>query len=269
MISSIVVTDTFKIGVNENGKFKMGEHLMNVTDVPFVRYRFKESKSIEEIVAYIDDMTKKFVKSVHLYEIHVLDDNTSNLLSVLEDKFDNLAKFLYLSVDNEVVNNLEFPDEILELAGDLNDDFTIDRLMLKDNSTNLDAVNADRLRAKLAKEFGIKIGDIGVCSSPLSFGELCCLTAVKAREIASDYVDGHEFPLPTANHQSMNCCGCIKYHVFNSDVAAPEVKGSKGKKAKTDNIMNVPEESDGEEKDEKKKTVKKAKYAINMARLNF
>ena len=266
MISSIVVTDTFKIGVNENGKFRMGEHLMNVTDVPFVRYRFKESKSIEEIVSYIESMMKKFVKSVHLYEIHVLDDNTSDLLNVLEDKFDNLAKFLYISVDNDVVDNLEFSDDLLDLVGDINDDFTIDRLMLTDNSTNLDAVNADKLRIKLAKEFGIKVADIGVCSSPLSFGELCCLTAVKAREIASDYVDGQEFPLPTANHQSMNCCGCIKYHVFNSDVAAPETKNTKGKKIKSDNIMNAPEENGG---DEKKKSVKKAKYAINVSKLNF
>ena len=43
--------------------------------------------------------------------------------------------------------------------------------------------------------------------------------------------------LPTANHQCMNCCGCIRYIVIDSDTVAPIETASKQKatKAKTEN----------------------------------
>lgn len=269
MISSIVVTDTFKIEVNENGKFNMGDTVMNISDVPFVRYRFKQEKSVEEIISYIKSMMDKFPKSAHLYEIHTINEGTVELVEALEDTFTNLAKFAYIYVDDNMVLNKEIPEEIMDIISDINDDFTLDRIMLKDNSTTLDPINADRLRDKIAKELDYSINDIGVCSSPLSFGELCCLTAVKARELAAEYVEDSDFPLPTANHQSMNCCGCIRYYVFEADSTAPEVKNSKAKKVKSDNIMNAPEGDSDNNQEEKKKTVKKPKVAINMSRLNF
>jgi hypothetical protein len=77
----------------------------------------------------------------------------------------------------------------------------------------------------------------GVCSSPLSFSELACLTAVKARELMSVYSTIADVALPSANHQCMNCCGCIRYLTVTADTEAPaDAKPFGGhKKEKVDN----------------------------------
>lgn len=272
MISSIVLTDTYKIGVNENGKFWLGETKSGTNEVPFVRYRFDNMDDKDKIFAYIEEMYKKFKDSVHLYELHVLNEETAEFAAELEERFENLAKFLYVGVTDEVIDNGEIDSDLVDIICDTLDGCNIDRIMLKDKSTKLDMVNANRIIDKLAEETDYEAGEIGICSSPLSFDNLCCLTAVKARELAAEYGNAETFPLPTANHQSMNCCGCIRYHVFNGDVAAPEGGKTVKKKEKTENnsddFMNPPDGDVSGEKKEKK-APKKAKVAVNISMMNF
>jgi hypothetical protein len=81
---------------------------------------------------------------------------------------------------------------------------------------------------------------MGICSSPLSFDDMACLTAVKAREIMSRYSTTTDVALPSANHQSMNCCGCIRYVTVTEDIPAP----SDGKqKQASGNKKNSSDES--------------------------
>lgn len=258
MISSIALKGMYDIGVNENNKFKMGDTTMSISDVPFVRYQFDSYD--ESQIEYIKKMMKKFNYSVHLYEIHNLSPEDIDGIETLEQEIPNLAKFLYIKVDDETVLNKKFTFS-LDIVESVIDSCEINRIMLKDCSSTLDNVTATILRNQIAEATDFDIDDIGICGSPLSFGELCCLTAVKAREIAAEYSDNKDFPLPTANHQSMNCCGCIRYYTFENSVSAPAVKGSKSKTTK---------DKDGTDKVEKSvKQVKSKKFSTDLSFLNF
>ena len=116
--------------------------------------------------------------------------------------------------------------------------------MLVDKTTNLDMVNAKKIISKLAKELTVKQEDIGICSSPLCMnGELACLTSLKARELAAIYSSNTEVALPSANHQCMNCCGCMRFFDINSDTVAPEDKVVKKAKSVSSNSKETTKKS--------------------------
>lgn len=275
MISSIVVSGEYNIGVNANGKFQMGDIEMSVKDVPFVRYRFHEAT--EATVDYILGMMKKFNYSAHLLECRGIPEE---MIAYIQEKIPSLIIYYYMEVSDDVVESTEFPETELDMLLEATSTVSIQRIMLDDRSNTLDAISLGRLKALISNVTGFQKEDIGVCGSPLSFGDNCCLTAVKARELASIYCKNNDFPLPTAKHQSMNCCGCIRYYVYNSDCEAPMVK--KGGKGKMEALfvdisgqesflgMNLPDTaaSSAETKNNKKRASKK-KYGSNISKLTF
>ena len=218
MITSIVVTGEYNIGMNSNKKICIDGNTLSVEkDIPFIRYRL--DNYTESTLSYIEKTMAQFSLSTHLAEIK-LDSNSFNVLTMLSNKFSNLAKYIYVDItEEEVLNKLLSEDKVLLLSQLTS--FKIDRLMLKDKSTSLDTVTARAIIKQLSSRLGYQENNIGVCSSPLSFSELACLTAVKARELMSIYSSVADVALPSANHQCMNCCGCIRYMTVNSDVVAP------------------------------------------------
>jgi hypothetical protein len=173
----------------------------------------------------------KFSSSTHLVEVDVT-ENIVNELGLLNMNFNNVAKFIYADITDIEVYNKTLSEEVVERIRSAVG-FSVDRVMLRDKSNTLDMVAAKAIMDKLAKEVGIKAADIGICSSPLSFGSLACLDAIKAREIMAKYSDIADVALPSANHQCMNCCGCIKYVVVTEDIQAPadtKIVGVKQKK---------------------------------------
>lgn len=242
MNTSIVLTDTHTIGVDSYGKFMVQDIKVSIKEVPFVRYRFLEYN--EKDMEYIKMMKKKFNYSSHMAEININED-TADIIKRLES-IDNLIKFVYVAVDDNEVDE-GFSEEKLELVEKLEDSF-YDRLMLKDESNSLHAVAATRLKKQLSDIVtDIELADIGVCSSPLSFdGKNACLTAVKARELSAEYAENDEVALPSANHECMSCCGCIRYHVFTGNVAAPISKsGNSSGEPKTKSKSTTPSKPKG------------------------
>lgn len=242
MVTSIVLTGTHKVGIDTHGKFMVDKVKVSIKDVPFVRYRFNEFNSNE--YEYIEEMKKKFSYSAHMAEINLNKDTKEVINTIREMK--NIVTYVYMDIeDTDVLEGIS--EEKLNLLIQLNG-VEFDRLMLRDKSTTLDMVAATRIRKQLGSLFGVDTNDIGICSSPLSFdGTSACLTAVKARELSAKYCETTEAALPSSNHECMNCCGCIRYYVFDGDVAMPvssKTGGSKNtKKDATNTVKKAPAKS--------------------------
>lgn len=226
MIASILLNKKYSIVPTKTGKFKVNETEMNIKDVPFVRYRFEQYTESE--IEYIKKMKQVFEYSVHLVEIPLNQQIINNIEMV--DTIEKVAKYVYIPVLEETILNgfnietlglLEYLKNYMMQTGK-----SIDRLMLRDMTKSLYLVIAETLRKDVAKASGMKISDIGFCSSPLSFGGQACLTAIKARELASKYTDRDDLPLPTANHECMNKCGCIRYLVVTDNIIMEDKKSA-------------------------------------------
>lgn len=218
MVTSIVFTGKHNVGV-ENEKFMLGGDKNSIKDVPFVRYRF--DNYTQEEIEYIKRQQLKFKYSTHLAELQ-LSSLTAEQIGLITSQIENIAIFIYVPItDTEVSVGLsaEIIENLKSIASSM-----YDRIMLKDKSTSLYLVSANNLKAQIASVIGIKAEEIGICGSPLSFGTEPCLTAIKARELISLYSLNDGCAIPSANHQCMNTCGCIRYVVISSDVPAPVSK---------------------------------------------
>ena len=236
MVTSIVLTGRHTLNINSFNKLKAGDNIISIEkDIPFVRYRFGVYTDAD--FQYIISTMDKLKYSTHLIELN-LDTNTATNLEWLKNNITNIARFIYIDVTDEDVTRGGLTTDTLNLLMDIVQ-YNVDRVMLKDKSTKLDIVTAKKIIDALSKQTGIKRDNFGVCSSPLSFGDMCCLTAVRAREIMAVYSLIADVALPTANHQCMNRCGCIRYIVIDSDTdiisesKANAKKESKSKQSKS------------------------------------
>ena len=237
MITSIVVTGTHKIRMNSNKKIKINDNVLSVEkDIPFIRYRFDKYTQTE--FDYIVTSMKQFNVSTHLAEI-LLSESTPDTITYLVENIGNIAKYVYVDItDDEVVNGQLNEDKLLmldKLVG-----LQVDRIMFKDKSTKLDTVTTKKIIKALSKRLEFAENTFGVCSSPLSFSEWACLTAVKARELMSVYSNIADVALPSANHQCMNCCGCIRYMTVTADTEAPSDGNVKTAREKTSSERKEP-----------------------------
>lgn len=250
MISSIHVNGRFNVRVNGNSKIKVGDVLLHTEkDVPFIRYRL--DKYDDSAVEYIKDMQLKFPKSTHLIEMN-LDKNCVQSFRLLRDNL-SVAIYLYIDITEDIVNESKLPDNIMSQLSELQG-CNFDRYMLKDKSVSLDFMAAQKMMTQISKTFKIKSDNIGLCSSPLSFQGLQCLSAIKARELMSIYNENSDVPLPSANHECMNCCGCIRCLEVTTDLEAPS-EGPKKSSKKTSDSNKEPKEPK-----QPKKKVNKASY---------
>lgn len=219
MVTSIVFTGKHNVGVDSNEKFMLNGDKNSIKDVPFVRYRF--DNYTQEEVDYIKKQQEKFKYSTHLAEV-TLSELTAQQIDLITSQIESIAIFIYVPITDKeaeqglsegIVKNLQSISTCM-----------YDRVMIKDNSSSLYLVTANELKAEISKVLGIKAEDIGICGSPLSFGTEPCLTAIRARELISLYSLNDGCAIPSANHQCMNTCGCIRYVVISADVPAPVSK---------------------------------------------
>lgn len=246
MVTSIVLTGMYNIGISDSGKIKTPDGVtINIKDIPFVRYRFNSYG--EDELNFIKKNKEKF-PCVHLVEIPLNNDAT-NIAEAIEDMDENIARIVYVTItDEEVKNGLTDKQiELLEAIGE----YEVDRIMLKDKSSSMYELALDKLKKQAAKASGFEIQDIGCCGGPCSFyNQNACLTAVHAREILARYSERDDIVVPSANHEGnfdkietqepcVNRCGCIRYHVYNSDMPAPISKSVKEKKVSTKKSSNT------------------------------
>lgn len=255
MITSLRIHDTYDIKVNTQSKFKVGDNVLSADkDIPFVRYHF--DKYTDSEILYIKGMKTKFSKSTHLAEV-MLNENTCDVLGMLNE-IENVAKYVYYNISEETVQACGFADNETAMFKNISImKSSIDRIMLKDKSSSLDLVTARKIIKQVSTLTGVHEDNIGICSSPISFGELACLTAVRARELMSKYSTISDVALPSANHQCMNCCGCIRYIDIMSDTELVEAAKTKA----------VAKKSEPKEKTEKSNT--KVKVRIQPGRFNL
>lgn len=255
MVSSLVLTGKYTIGINSKNKIKVDGHLLSLDDIPFIRYRFSEYGEAE--IKFIRENKEKFRRPVHLVEI-TLGPNTKDIIEELES-IDKLVKFVYVPVDdNDIKDGLsDTKQKYLQNIEDCN----IDRIMLKDKAEMMYPIAAERIKIEIEDACGFLASDIGVCGSCLSFrcgdepGQ-ACLTAVWARNIMAEYAEDDDIVVPSASHENMDCCGCIRYLIVNSDCPAP--LSTKEKSA------NKTKSSDTNKQQSKSKEAKDAKAKAKM-----
>ena len=251
MVCNLVLNGKHKIGINKD-KFMLKEEKVDIKDVSFIRYRF--DKYGDEEADYIEETMNKFNYSTHLAEIYLY-PGFSEDVNKLTERFDNLAIFLYISISDEDVKNNDISDKYKELLEEAYDnDVEFDRIMVKDLSTSLFTVSANKIKNSIRNITRVEDNEIGFCESPLSrYDGNACLTALRAREIAAKYNENDKCALPSANHECKNSigCGCIKYTLIECDLEAPLDKEKSSKKTKT-------ETKEGSVKSKKESPKKKA-----------
>lgn len=278
MVASLMLKKPLVVNVNNNGKFKVADKTMAISDVPAVRYRFDSKVWVEnpkEAIECVNRHKEKFNLSVHIIELDFNEMMNPERVKEISGAFLEDAVFLYLDVTDDVVANGTLGESLLEDIRRLQGNW-IDRVMLRDLSNTLYTVVANKLKDEVAAAMGIKTSMIGVCNSPLSVGDNCCLTALRARELAAKYGKSADMVVPSANHEGKNTssCGCIRYIEIAEDTPVVEIKvpgASKKAKKEPDKIgvettdgeqmfMNLPqgEETEVKEKKPKKKVSSKA-----------
>ena len=275
MIVSLVFKNRHSVDVGERGIFeikniiKVGDNAeeiktekQNIADIPFIRYRF-DSYDYDNI-EYIKRLKSIFKYSAHLAEITIGKDLKKAVddARALTESVDKLCRFVYVDMDDEmlayVAENKKLPDNLEDALYDIAD-IGVDQVCLRDKASAAGLVQVNEIRKLLAD---ITLGNsrkyenIAICSSPLTFAvdNSACLTAAKAREFMAIYCrDDLNQPTPSANHQCMSCCGCIRY-IEITDPITPFVS-NKNKSSKINDESSKSKEN--------KKTVKPKTVSIN------
>lgn len=263
MVTGIALTGMYHIGVSANNKMQTPDGItIELKDVPFVRYRF--DKYGEEEISFILNNKKTF-KCANIVEI-TLSPDTQDILDKIAELDPDIASLVYVDVTDAEVKG-GFNQETLDLISGL-DQSSYDYLNIRDKSTTLNAFSISRLIEDVRYALGDVRAEIGVCGGTCCFQDQnACLTARKTREIMARCSTPDELKLPSANHEisvetvdtlesCINKCGCVRYHIYTHDVAAPATK-SRGGATKTIKVTT----EDGEKQVKAKATEKQKKPA--------
>lgn len=241
MVGSIAITGRYDLRLSGNALvFENGEEI-KLKDMPFVRYRFEEYGDAD--IQYIKDSIKKFEYSAHLAEVN-LNSQTVQIVERLRAEVPNLAIYVYTDIDN-VSSKQGVNNETQLLLSGLRF-INLDRIMLRDKTTNMANEDVLKLKSQVAELTGYMQKDIGICGGPLSFKGDACLTAVKARELSAKYCKNALAATPSSNHEGKGNCGCIQYIEVNNHIK--EVYRSKaestGEKAKANSTGGSKEKQE-------------------------
>ena len=252
MVTSLKFESMLNVSINKYGKFLLNENVTSVKEVPFIRYEFDRYTDVE--IDYINKMLGKFSLSGHMAEVELNENSVESIIN-LREKVGNIAIYLYLDVYDEDVRELNLVTLNTEhLKNVLPYIKMIDRVMLRDNSTTLHNFSYVSMKNNLKIILKIKDDKIGICNSPLSIGKECCLSAVKARELAAKYALSSDCTLPSAFHEGTDCCGCIRYVKVETDITCQE----------TVKVKKEPKEKKIKEVREVKEKVVKKKMPKNV-----
>jgi len=215
MITNLMITGEHKITADKNGKLSIGENNVSVKEIPFVRYRLNEYS--ENTMDYIVKCKELFRYSCHILELDVSDDAIKIVQMLEESDMEDVIIFMYIGVtDEELYKGIG--NDVLNKANEILAIRQCERILVKDNTTEMHMVEFNKLREQLVTALNISDDTIGICGSPLSIYDNCCLSAVRARELMALYGESDECALPSSKHESMNTCGCIRHLVIDSDI---------------------------------------------------
>lgn len=257
MIYSLMVRGPVVVRPNSKGKLNVPTGRVSIEGKPEVI-----KTSVEELVSigywfnpeqygalpqYVDNMRKVFQCSLPVVHL-VWCEQALAVLRAFHQWFTTVPVILHVPVtDMDMADGARA--KVYEVADShIGDEAVVDRLMIDDCTTSLYTVDAEKMRKLFASAVGLKISDIGICGSPLSDRELCCLSARLDREWSVPY-GGSYMVLPSANHQSMDTCGCLRFVNVIQDVITydggqkPGASKSKGPKTPKAPKIKAPKRS--------------------------
>lgn len=262
MIYSLRMETPSKVVPNSKGKLtlKTGQLDENgepvaiktaITEIPSVTYAFGNATTEEYLrgpveggpcpyEVYVRQAMKKFPHSLHVVHFNCDSQIVHALMNSDCRWLMEVAVVLHVRVDDSEVANAEIRESTLYELGRLKAERTnnvadrqpllyyIDKIMIHDNSRSMWTVQAERFKKQLKMFFENPQLNVGICGSPLSRGEDSCLSARQDREWAAIYVTNPVVALPSANHQNMERCGCIRDYIIRGfDVITPEAGSGK------------------------------------------
>ncbi len=205
MVNSIKFKGTYEVELDVRNRLRLNNESISLKDISIVRYKLDTYG--EKEISFIKETMNKFKRSTHLAEV-MLNDGIAEELKRLQDTFDNLALFIYVPIeDTDIGRGCLSEQKALNLISI--EDMYFDRIILLDKSTTLHTESANGLKAEVSSLTGCTESDIGICGSPLSVEDNCCLTALRARELMSNYGAVEGVTIPSSNSQNTGCCGCI------------------------------------------------------------
>jgi hypothetical protein len=221
MLANLKIKGKYKIPI-ANNKIKIGEESLSLKEIPFIRYDFGSYG--EDEVDYIKYMREKFISSVPLVEFQLSD----NILSEIELFDEDTIKYVYTNITDEDIDNGTLGEWRLNLFVDIMEKEYINSIVLVDNTTKLTRPHIIKFKKEImdyCKSFNSFSSDyIAVCNSPFSFGDDACLSAIKARQLLSEYSEKDECAIPSARHECMECCGCMRHLIVDKDIVAVSTK---------------------------------------------
>lgn len=217
VVANLVLTGIFTVDTKKK-KVVVGGYEVFLTDIPFIRYRFKRFD--EGCDEYILSMCGKFKTATPLLEV-TLYEKCYEDIARLSSKIPNLAVMLYIPIEDSDVEKSDISEESKALLQEVVDSgVAYDRIMIKDNSNTLFTVSFNSMRASIQRITGCEVGKVGVCKSPLSaYNNNACIPAIVAREILINH-DSKSNTTPTARMECRNggkCC-CIRNIVIDRDI---------------------------------------------------
>lgn len=270
MISSLILTGRYNVGANSSNRIMIGGEVTPLTDVPFIRYRFRDFG--DENIEFLKSNMSRLKGPCHLaeYDISTMPKEQLEALNAI----DGLAIYAYIDIDDADLANGITAEKVEKLKAI--SEMYFDRLIIRDKSSMLYPLAADRLSFELSDILGgaVKASDIGICCSPLTprtpnSESKACLSAVWARRLMADYTDNVDVATPTANHEccSDGCC-CIRAFTVTCDIPAP-ANDAKVADSSSEKQGSKKSNSEGgsDEKDAKKPKEPKTKGILSIGDL--
>jgi hypothetical protein len=229
MVVSLEFKSRHSVGVNTNEKYKLikgdKETVESIKNIPMVIYNGFFDR--EFIIENID----KFKYSCHVLMLDYDDINDDIILEANKIGVGVIVRVPVLQEGEEI--------KLCVMYKSL-DWSRVDRVVVLDKTSTMQITHLNDIKNELSKVTGHSKNDIGVCGSPFSFGESACLCAVWARRIMAKYISNTEVALPSANHEDMEECGCIRKIVITSDIDAPVVKSASSNGGSASNKESKP-----------------------------
>lgn len=212
MVTALEFNSEYELGVSNTGKFFIDKEngvAESIKNVPVVIYN--NIYNLEYIKSNMD----KFKYSCH---IAFIDLKTIQWNIIRKMNSMGIAVFLRIDI-NEIDGSIGIDLRVDDFPTEYS--LYFDRYVLVDNTKSMTFEKLMELKGIVAQTFRIPVEEVGVCGSPFSFGDSACLCATWARRVMAKYVSNTEVALPSAHHECMEECGCIRKIAINNNICAP------------------------------------------------
>lgn len=226
MITGILFNEKHKIFIDNYNKFNFPIDMINksmgdtvdyadkcrtsVKDILYVRYDF-HNPSLEDF-DFLDYNIKIFKDSIHIFVIDLKKLFEYNKFEEYIDKlskYENVVKFISLDCT-------ELKSDTLDYIKRLGEKVYINRIILKDNA-ELDNIKYSSIKATF-KKIGYSQSQIGLCGSPFTNENNCCVPLLLLKELISRYGTNGTAMAVSGYTMSKFGCSCVRYIVVDRDI---------------------------------------------------